>query len=1058
MPGSADEGASQVAEMTQHSSELIVYRASAGSGKTYTLAKEYLKIVLQNPYDYNKVLAVTFTRKATEEMKSRIIEYLSLLEKGDQKVEALKRSIVEELKEDKGVDISEKFQSKVSTALQLILHDYSNFNISTIDSFFQGIIRSFAKELDLPVGMEVELDTDTVIREAVQSMLREYKPEKDTFSKWIEDYLFDLIEEDKSWKIEQHIARLAKELLKEEYQLLTLHREQDFDMEEYRKVLLELKNIVYGYRQQLSELSQEVLRRIEADGIDTSLFFQGDKSVRSFINNTLKFSPEANAYLRKMLDGGELYSKSKLKDKQQQAQLEDAWNTYILHYVNSVLALKEAQHQRYRSAEIVLKNIYGLALLEFIHARIRAYKAEENLILISDTNQIISLIATHEAVPFIFEKSANFLKYILVDEFQDTSSLQWKGMLPLLLEVLQQVNGLVLIVGDPKQSIYRWRGGKMELIMDGIAPDMSYHWERKKEIPLNDNYRSAREVVEFNNSFFRTIKETISLRNPLFKRILDDAEQQFVRKEIRGFVQCSWLDKETKEEDPQLEEVRKTVQSLYPARRYRDIAVLTRNNADGIAIANHLQQQGIPVVSAESLLLANHAQVSLLIAALQYILHPREDFYAVKLNYQYAVCQAKPEPESYLQKHPNDPYSFEQELPMLSRERVEPLGSMAVQELLFLLLQTFGMDQRSNAYLMRFEDVVLQFSQKGPGLVQDFLRFWEEQQDKLSIIPPDGMDAVRIYTIHKSKGLQFPVVILPYADWNMKPKPDTTLWLSSDEPPFRQLRAFPAGFHKHMEESLFADTYVSELKASYIDNVNLLYVAFTRAEERLYIFSSWTKSLEDPKKAELLPSSVSRLLWQTLKQMDKDAQLEKAHVFRYGDPEPAIEAQEPCIQAEFILPASLSDFRQQIRLITREEYSEAQVKGKLLHSVLSKVYAPEEMQKALRSGPGHTRLTSDYAEAAAAILGLFRERGWFDPKWRPMNERAIWLGGKELRPDKVLLSEEECVIIDYKTGAKQKQYEEQVRTYMQAYAGLHPQKVSGFLIYLETKEVVEVIG
>jgi ATP-dependent exoDNAse (exonuclease V) beta subunit len=202
------------------SSQLILYRASAGSGKTYTLAKEYLKIVIRNPYDYNKILAVTFTRKATGEMKGRIIEYLSLLEKKAKKVDGLRKSIIEEINQNFSEDISGRFDENVHTALQLILHDYSNFNISTIDSFFQGIIRSFAKELDLPIGMEVELDTDSIIDLAVQAMLKEYKTDKDAFSKWIEEYLHDLIEEDKSWKIEKHISKLARQILSEEYQLL----------------------------------------------------------------------------------------------------------------------------------------------------------------------------------------------------------------------------------------------------------------------------------------------------------------------------------------------------------------------------------------------------------------------------------------------------------------------------------------------------------------------------------------------------------------------------------------------------------------------------------------------------------------------------------------------------------------------------------------------------------------------------------------------------------------------------------------------------------------------
>jgi ATP-dependent helicase/nuclease subunit A len=245
-------------------SDLILYKASAGSGKTYTLAKEYLKLVILNPYDYNKILAVTFTKKATAEMKTRIIEYLSALEKKDASILSLRNSIIEEIKQTKNIDVSEQFDKNVHIALQLILHDYSNFNISTIDSFFQSIIRSFAKELDLPIGMEVELDTDLVIQQAVLSMLKEYKTDKDAFSDWLEEYVFDLIEEDKSWKIEKNISKLSKQLLSEDYQLLASENNLNFDIETYKKALTALKQIVYNYRKGIDDLTKKVTRTAES--------------------------------------------------------------------------------------------------------------------------------------------------------------------------------------------------------------------------------------------------------------------------------------------------------------------------------------------------------------------------------------------------------------------------------------------------------------------------------------------------------------------------------------------------------------------------------------------------------------------------------------------------------------------------------------------------------------------------------------------------------------------------------------------------------------------------
>lgn len=1030
-------------------SDLILYKASAGSGKTYTLAKEYLKLVILNPYDYNKILAVTFTKKATAEMKTRIIEYLSLLEQKDKKTTVLRKSVIEEIKESSNIDVSEHFDKNVRIALQLILHDYSNFNISTIDSFFQSIIRSFAKELDLPIGMEVELDTDMVIQQSVQSMLKEYKTDKDAFSKWLEEYVFDLIEEDKSWKIEKNIAKLSKQLLSEDYQLLATASSQRFDIETYKNALVELKQIVFQYRKKLEDATKAVEQKIKDDGLNLSLFFQGNKSVQSFINNAKKYEPEANSYVQKMLGGEALFSKATTKDEAVAMQLENAWNNYLVYYIQEVLQIKEQQQQQYNAAEIVLKNIYSLALLEFINSKIKEYKSDKNLILISDTNQIVSLIAQHEEVPFIFEKSASFLKYILIDEFQDTSSLQWKGMLPLLLEILQNVNGLVLIVGDPKQSIYRWRGGKMELIIDGIAADLTYHWKDRKDISLKENYRSAKEIVEFNNAFFSTVKNEIQLQNSLFKNVLADVEQNIIKTDRTGFVQCKWLEKK-EDEDVQLEEVVTIIQSLQGIKKYSDIAVLTRNNIHGAAVANYLQEHQIPVVSAESLLLQNQLSIKLLIASLEYALHSEEDFYAVKLNYLFAQFLQLEKSEQYLTKPKGDAFLFQQHTDKFSKKNIQQLSSVAVNELVFTLMNALGLDEKADTYLLRFQDVVYKYVQSYSTSTLEFLEYWNEQKHKLSIIPPEGINAVKIYTIHKSKGLQFSVVIVPYANWSMKPKSDSTIWVKSDVPPFNQLNVFPAEMTKKMENSLFAEDYHKEIELNYIDNINLLYVAFTRAEEQLYVLSS----AEKESKNELLPQNVSRLLSYIISKLALNSVVNDGHEYAFGAVNTAVSDEKEEMAVKSLLPVSFRDFKSKIPLATKKEYNEAQTKGNILHDILSKINHPKQLEKAIA-----ITVMDDvefYKIAANKIVAVFMQQKWFDKEWTQINERNLYYKGELLRADRILLSDDECIIIDYKTGSKEADHVKQLKKYKEAYASIFAHKISAFLLYTDTLELQEV--
>ena len=1038
-----------------NSTNLILYKASAGSGKTYALTKEYLKIILLNPYDYNKILAVTFTRKATQEMKSRIIEELSKLEKTEKDIKTieLKNAIIDEIKSAKNIDISSYFDKNANIALQLILHDYSNFNISTIDSFFQTIIRSFAKELDLPIGMEIELDTESVIQQAVQNMLKEYKTDKDSFSRWLEDFVFDLIDDDKSWKIEQQLIKLGSQLLSEEYQLLTQNNQQDFDIETYKKTLLDLKKIVLDYRKKIDDLTKQTEREIENDNLDLSLFYQGTRSVQSFINKTKSYEPATNSYLEKMLDGGELYSKTKLKDANSIHQLENAWNNYLMPFIQQILNHKDEHQKTYNAAEMVLKNIYAVGLLAFINTKIKEYKAAKNLVLISDTNRIISVIAEHEEVPFIFEKSANFLKYILIDEFQDTSTLQWKGMLPLLLEILQNVDGLVLIVGDPKQSIYRWRGGKMELIIDGIRPDLLYHWNNVKEISLTDNYRSAKEIIEFNNAFFTSIQKNISLDNSLFQEVLKDVKQEIIKTDVPGFVQCKWLPKKEDDEvNTHLQETLQIIKSLENANKYSDIAILVRTNTHGAAVANYLQENNIPVVSAESLLLQNKLSIKLLIAALEYILHSNENFYAVKLNYLYAQFLEKDYIESYLVKPKNNTYFFEQQLPFFIKENVLKLTSMAMNELVFLLIQQFGLDAQTDNYILRFQDVVMQHAQNATNSIVDFLDFWNEQKNKISILPPDGIDAVKIYSIHKSKGLQFPIVIIPFCDWKMSPKTRSLIWLQNNEKPFDVLKTFPVEFSQEMENSLFELDYKKEIEATYIDNINLLYVAFTRAETQLYILSS----IEKEDKKEALPQNTSRLLTNIIPTLNlKNAEI-NTNEFIFGKKVSKIVKEEKKIELKNIELVTIQDFKQKINLKHKIQYNDAQAKGTTLHTILANINQPNQLEKAINTAILTEIEIPFYTEKTKNIISLFKQNNWFDAKWHHFNERELLYNKENLRADKILLSDDVCIVIDYKTGAKEKNHITQLQEYMNVCTTTLQQKIQGYLLYVDTMELVEI--
>ncbi|MDB5226433.1 MAG: hypothetical protein JWN78_626, partial [Bacteroidota bacterium] len=454
----------------------------------------------------------------------------------------------------------------------------------------------------------------------------------------------------------------------------------------------------------------------------------------------------------------------------------------------------------------------------------------------------------------------------------------------------------------------------------------------------------------------------------------------------------------------------------------------------------------------ESLVLQNQLTIKLLIAGLEYILHPREDFYAVKLNYLYAKFLQKENTESFLSKRNEGKYFFEEEMPFLDRKNISRLSSTGINEIVFLLMNAMKLDVQMNNYLFRFQDIVLQQSQQQCNTIQDFLEYWNEQKHKLCIIPPDGIDAVKIYTIHKAKGLQFPVVILPYANWNMKPKHDSTIWLKSVEQPFDQLHAFPVEMVKKIEDSFFSDAYASELELTYMDNINLLYVAFTRAEEQLYIFST----AEKEGKEEALPQNVCRLLRTIIGKIGLNDSTFFGNEFVYGTVNTNRNDDTQCLSTKNITSRAFNNYKEQIKLKRSREYNEAQVKGNILHLILSKINQPEQLHWAIRTTVTNDAELDAYSKATEKALEIFTNKKWFDKKWQHINERNLHYKDELLRADKILLSDDECIIIDYKTGVKETEHEKQLKKYAEAYSTIFKHKISAYLLYTDTLEVQQI--
>lgn len=1035
------------------SSELIVYKASAGSGKTYALAREFLKIVLANPYDYKRILAVTFTRKATEEMKSRIIENLAQLKNKDPKSQHLRKEIIHSL-QPIFPDISMHLDNNAALALELILHDYSNFNISTIDSFFQAIIRSFAKELDLPIGMEIELDTQSALAAAVEQVLKAYESGKDEISQWIEDFVSDRIDEDKNWKIEDSLLQFSRELFNEDFRNIANEFALSDEKPDYKKVVSRLKEIIRNYTAFFNYHLDEINEYIDQNQLDIN-GYKGRSTIRSFLNKLTDCNLEITKTLQDFLDTDIIFPAKTNLTASEKIKLEQAWHSIFKPFILESIAYVTQHERQYISAKAVLKNMYAFVLLDAINDELKKYKAEENLVLISDTNNIISLLSEKDAVPFIFEKSGSFIKYILLDEFQDTSLLQWKGLSKLVLEILDNANGIVLIVGDPKQSIYRWRGGKMNLIIDGIQQDLQHHWKQRKETPLNDNWRSAKEIVTFNNAFFKQLKAAKLLDNDLYEAAYLDVEQNNKKQDIQGLVRFHFFDADNKKklaegETPVktkiLEDLAKTITS-FKQKKLNDIAILTRTNTEGILVAQYLSEQHIPVVSAESLLLYSHRHIRLMIAALYYINFPDEQLYAVQLNYLLAQHEGAEDIQNELKREPDFNYSFILHYPVFERTIIHEQAQKDVWEIVQMLVSAFNLLRNENEYVLRFQDIVLQHCSRYSNKLNEFLEFWETQKKRFAIMPPDGVNAVKIMTIHKSKGLQFPVVILPFADWDIKPKPDQKIWIKSEVEPFNQLQAFSIETKKENLKSVFAAEIQKETDTAFIDNINLLYVALTRAESELHVIS--VKPAGDPHEL----NKLNKIIYPVIEKLNLDGSHADADEFYFGKGDGIFPHDKKTWETEQLHVPSWSDYKKTLQLKQHDVFNKEQETGTQIHELLAE-NMHGNISDRLANYATDERLS--FEQLFTDIQFIFEQKGWNADKWQQLNERPIFFKEQLLIPDKLLISEDEIIVLDYKTGVKNKKHHQQILTYKAVLGSMFKQPIKGYLLYLKTMELETV--
>ncbi|ALJ05688.1 DNA helicase UvrD [Pseudalgibacter alginicilyticus] len=1022
----------------QNAASFTIYNASAGSGKTFTLVKEYLKILFQSNsvHRYKNILAITFTNKAVGEMKERIIDML----KAFSDIDILKNpnDMFVVICQDLNLE-PEILHDKSKKILETIIHNYAAFDISTIDGFTHRLIRTFAYDLNLPLNFEVELDQDTLLYEAVDRLISKAGTDKE-LTKTMVDFAIEKADDDKSYDVSYDFNKIAKLLTNEDH-IPYIKTLKNKTIEDFKLLKNNLRNQIQTNENDIVELSTSVLNLIESNGLEFSNF-----SYKTLPNHFKKAS-ELN--LRGLYDNlleSKICERKGIYSKTLDVEKKNSIEAMLPQIETAYLKNKQAVfHLKFLKA--FYRNLTPLSVLNAINNELNTLKEEQNKMLISEFNTLISNEIKNQPTPFIYERMGEKFNHYFIDEFQDTSGLQWDNLVPLLDNSLSSESGSTLIVGDAKQAIYRWRGGKAEQFID-LYNKKSIPFQIKQDVKnLPVNYRSFKEIITFNNNFFRFLATQVFSKET-HKNLYENAYQNTSKKE-EGFVNLSFINTEKKENTDELypkkvfEIITNCTEKGYDL---KDICVLVRKKKAGIVIADYLSQQKIRIMSSETLLLQNAPEVVFVNNILALLTQPKNDEIKIAtLNYLTSKLNIK-------NKHP----FFTEYIHLPLNEffkNLEAFGiyidsskllQLPLYELAETIIRQFNLTETSNAYIQFYLDLILDFTTKKGSDITGFLDYFEKKKESLSIVSPKGQNAVQIMTIHKSKGLEFPVVIFPYADLEIYKELEPKEWFPIKKENFNGFSHTLLNYNKDFENfgEIGQTIYNNHQAALELDNINLLYVALTRPVEQLYIISQKEKltkeGLSNKKYSGLFINYLNHLnLW-------NDVQL--SYDFGYNSPKISKNTNEEISATEQETFISSAKENHNIKVITNSGYlwdsaqEEAIEKGNLIHDVMAKIKTKSDVDSVLLEFVNSSKIDKQQANSLLLLINKIIEHPklgyYYNTNTTNVihNEQdIITKNGVILRPDRIIINaSKEVVIIDYKTGAENNKYKNQLITYQDA--------------------------
>lgn len=1062
--------------------QLFVYKASAGSGKTFTLAVEYIKLLVANPTEYRNILAVTFTNKATAEMKERILSQLYGIWTGDKEAQAYLNKIKEETSIGDG-----EIRKRAGEALNLMIHDYSRFRVETIDSFFQSVMRNMARELELGANLNIELENKSVLSDAVDSMMEKLDRHSPVLY-WLLDYIEEKISDDKRWKIDKEIKDFGLHIFNETFiekgeSLRKKLEDKDF-ISKYRK---ELTDILNEAESQMKGFPEQFFGLLEVNGLSDDDLKSGKKGISSYFRKLSegKFGDDivTVTVTKSLADSNEWVTKTnKRKDE-------------IISLVESELRplLIEAEKFRKKNAMIInscnlsLKYANNVRLLSYIDKEVREDNLKNNRFLLSDTNALLHNLVNKDDPSFVFEKLGTNIRHVMIDEFQDTSRMQWGNFRLLLLEGLSQGFDS-LIVGDVKQSIYRWRSGDW-----GILNSLKNHIDT---FPitlknLETNRRSSGNIIAFNNALFT---EACSQLNQQYmeetgsecKQIMDayeDVRQLSANNPDKGYVKMTFLSKkdDVTYEDNTLSELAIQVQELISSGiNQEEIAILIRKNRNIPIIADYFDKNTpYRIISDEAFRLDASLAVSLIIDAIEYLVDPDNSVAKAQLalSYQHDILKKEIAPNTILFSNIDD------YLPNEFTSQQNSLSMMPLYELIENIYFLFSLEkiEKQSAYLCSFFDSVINYLQDNSSDLTSFLTYWEEKLSSKTI-PSGDMDGIRILSIHKSKGLEFHTVLIPFCDWKMENETNSNvIWCAPKEKPFDNLDLVPINYSSTMGQSIYKDDYIEEKVQLWIDNLNILYVAFTRAKNNLIIWGNSERK-----------GTISYLLSDI---MDNIAERkDKMLSIKVSEEEKEEESTDKIFEInELFIPAKKESMLTTNRLLeipkqislnlesmdTKIDFQQSNKsaefidgneegfiqRGQLLHKLFSCIDTKEDIPKAIERMRFEGVIESTEEEEKIKKFTLWAMKNpmvdeWYSPVWKLYNECTIIYKEngetKTKRPDRVMMRNDETIVVDFKFASPKETYDQQVKDYMDLLKRMGYSNVKGYLWYVYKNEIKEI--